>query len=194
MPSFFLQPHPQTSCAAVQQIKATLGLESSGMLTVNYILNGALDRLRILDETETGTDDLWKHTCFELFLGATNDAEYYEFNFSPSGLWSLYAFRKYREGTRIKAEEFEPKINVQRDGDDLQLSAMLPLLDLPEFQSGVQLTLGVAAVVEERGGVLSYWALKHPPGEPDFHKPDNFAVQIDYPRVDGEAIDDSAKP
>jgi hypothetical protein len=193
MQSFSLYAHPQTPGAAVQQIKASLGVES-GILTVSYGLNGVLDSLRIPDQAQPATDDLWQHTCFELFLGATNDAEYYEFNFSPSGLWALYAFRNYRDGMRIQVEGFDPKISVQRDGDDLQLNAVVPLSYLSGIQNGMQLSLGIAAVVEDRSGVLSYWALKHPPGEPDFHRPDNFAVQVDLPMIDRDGIDDTAKP
>ena len=59
-----------------------------------------------------GLDDLWQHTCFELFIGAKNDAEYYEFNFSPSGEWAAYEFRNYRDGEPIHAEELDPKISV----------------------------------------------------------------------------------
>ena len=38
---------------------------------------------------------------------------------------------------------------------------------------------GLSAVIEDPNGVLSYWALRHPPGKPDFHHPDTFALEID---------------
>jgi len=31
---------------------------------------------------------------------------------------------------------------------------------------------------EETNGRLSYWALAHPPGKPDFHHPDCFALEL----------------
>jgi hypothetical protein len=37
--------------------------------------------------------------------------------------------------------------------------------------------LGLTAVVEEENGRLSYWALKHPPGKPDFHSPEGFVLE-----------------
>jgi len=43
-------------------------------------------------------------------------------------------------------------------------------------------SLAVSAVVEDRDGVLSYWALRHPPGEPDFHHPGAFTLQLDEAR------------
>jgi len=33
-------------------------------------------------------------------------------------------------------------------------------------------------VIEEAAGTLSYWALCHPPGRPDFHHSDNFVLEI----------------
>jgi hypothetical protein len=38
--------------------------------------------------------------------------------------------------------------------------------------------VGLAAVVEETNGCLSYWALTHPPGKPDFHHRDSFALAL----------------
>jgi hypothetical protein len=65
---------------------------------------------------------------------------------------------------------------------------------LPGFQPDVYLSLGLAAVIEDLNGALSYWALKHPPGKPDFHHSDNFALQIEPSVVDGAAIDYTAEP
>jgi hypothetical protein len=33
-------------------------------------------------------------------------------------------------------------------------------------------------VIEEAGGGISYWALAHPPGRPDFHHADGFALEL----------------
>ena len=35
------------------------------------------------------------------------------------------------------------------------------------------------SVVEEADGRHSYWSLRHPPGRPDFHHPDGFALALD---------------
>jgi hypothetical protein len=40
------------------------------------------------------------------------------------------------------------------------------------------LALALSAVVEDEHGGLSYWALKHPPGKPDFHHPDLFVLHL----------------
>ena len=38
--------------------------------------------------------------------------------------------------------------------------------------------IALSAVIETRDGAKSYWALKHPPGKPDFHHPDCFALKL----------------
>jgi hypothetical protein len=41
-------------------------------------------------------------------------------------------------------------------------------------------------VIEEKSGLLSYWALKHPPGKPDFHHPDAFALEVEAPNLQAQ--------
>ena len=41
--------------------------------------------------------------------------------------------------------------------------------------------LALSAVIEELDGTKSYWALAHPPGKPDFHHPDCFALTLGAP-------------
>ena len=36
--------------------------------------------------------------------------------------------------------------------------------------------VGFSAILEEEDGTISYWALAHAPGRPDFHHPDCFAL------------------
>lgn len=51
-------------------------------------------------------------------------------------------------------------------------------LNLPPHAIG---KFGLSAVVEETDGTKSYWALRHPPGVPDFHHPDCFALELPAP-------------
>jgi hypothetical protein len=45
----------------------------------------------------------------------------------------------------------------------------------------VPLRLGLSAVIEDHYGRLGYWALRHPPGKPDFHNAACFALEIAWP-------------
>ncbi|HEY7220262.1 MAG TPA: DOMON-like domain-containing protein [Candidatus Binatia bacterium] len=190
-----LHCHPDTPCAAVESIKARVRWEAGNFLRVTYALQGVVEQLRMPPEgMPRRADDLWCHTCFELFVGAKNDAEYYEFNFSPSGQWAAYSFRDYRDGARCDDNEIEPEITVQRGAASLELSAVIRLDRLPGIQPNFCLSIGLSSVVEDLNGTLSYWALKHPLGKPDFHHPDNFALEFEPKCANGGAIDDSVKP
>jgi hypothetical protein len=105
--------------------------------------------------------------------------EYYEFNFAPSAEWAAYHFQRYREGTPLADDIPAPKITVRTVADGLDLDAAVRLDRLPIPQPGECLQLALSAVIEDKSGVLSYWALKHPPGKPDFHHPDAFALDLE---------------
>lgn len=177
-----LSCHADTPCSAVESIKASIHCKRSHVLTVTFTLTGMVEHLRVPStQPARRADGLWRHTCFELFIGAKNDAEYYEFNFSPSGEWAAYEFRNYRDGGPLHADGFEPKTAVQRTAASLELSATLRLDRLPGIQTNVCLWFGLSAVIENLNGQLSYWALKHPPGKPDFHHADAFALELSLP-------------
>ena len=72
----------------------------------------------------------------------------------------------------------EPKIAVQRNSENLELNAVIHSDRLPGLRPDVCLSLGLSAVIENLSGSLSYWALKHPPGKPDFHHADAFALEF----------------
>lgn len=177
-----LKPHPESTSQAVSAVEANLSLTKGSEITVGYILRADLERLLIPPpQTACRSEGLWQHTCFELFIGAKNDVEYYEFNFSPSGEWATYEFRNYRDGSALDADGLEPAISVRRAADILELDARIRLNRLPGLQLDVGLWLGLSAVIEDNHGQLSYWALKHPPGKPDFHHPDSFTFELPFP-------------
>ena len=118
------------------------------------------------------TDDLWRTTCFELFLRFDDDERYVEFNFSPSTQWAIYAFDGYREG--MTALNLAPPV-IERTPDGVFVT-----LDLTGLPRG-GLAMALTAVIEEEGGVKSYWSLAHPPGPPDFHHPACFAARLPAP-------------
>ena len=44
-----------------------------------------------------------------------------------------------------------------------------------------ELCVGLTAVVESAGGRHSYWSLRHPAGQPDFHHREGFALALRVP-------------
>lgn len=64
-----------------------------------------------------------------------------------------------------------PVIEIERGAESLVLRATLAVPD-------GALRVGLSAVIEERRGAKSYWALAHPAGKPDFHHSDCFALEL----------------
>lgn len=103
---------------------------------------------------------------------------YREFNFAPSGEWAAYAFRSYREPA-AQVITLDPGILVDATGDSLVLEAVIAADALPPTSTAAPLRLGLSVVAEHADGALGYWALRHPPGAPDFHHPDAFALDAE---------------
>jgi hypothetical protein len=189
-----LVSHPDAPCGAVESIQCFLNWKRGGVLTITYLFKGAIEELRIPSYQSTRRGDaLWRHTCFEVFVGAKNDAEYYEFNFSPSGEWAAYEFRDYRDGAPVEDDELAPVISVRQESGTLELCAGIRLDRVPGLQLDVSLSVGLSAVIEDHDERLSYWALKHPPGKPDFHHPDSFILEIDSSLAGADAVAYTAK-
>jgi hypothetical protein len=163
--------HPQTPCDAVRSIRVGVARTLQGLLTVNYAIEGELERVRIpAPRAPARRERLWQHTCCEIFVARAGRPSYDEFNFSPSGEWAAYVFERYREGRAFEAHD--PKISVRRSSRSLELGASVPV------PTGT-LSVGLATVIEGCDGMLSYWALRHPPGRPDFHHAEAFALELD---------------
>jgi hypothetical protein len=177
-----LRAHPATLWPDVRAVSAQVQRFPGGTLAVRYRLTGALDRLRVPEPGATRMGkDLWRHTCFELFL-ASRAPGYHELNFSPSGEWAAYGFEQYRVGQPINDPELAPRMDVRRSEDSVELDALVALRGPMASYADSRLRLGVSAVVEDAGGRLAYWALCHPGSTPDFHHPEAFALEIDEVR------------
>ncbi|HWI12965.1 MAG TPA: hypothetical protein VNT02_01880, partial [Burkholderiales bacterium] len=95
---------------------------------------------------------------------------------SPSREWAAYAFRDYRDAAALPPA-FDPGIAVEREAELLVLTAIVPA-DVLAVAAALHMRIALSAVVEESSGAVSYWALRHAPGKPDFHHPDAFAITL----------------
>jgi hypothetical protein len=173
--SVTLACHPQTPSQAIRGISAVAGTAPGDILTLDFTLEADLSTLRIPEpRSSRRADGLWRHTCFEAFVMAEDGPGYREFNFSPSGEWAVYAFRSYRDAEDLEVE-LAPGIVVHRTRNRLELETRICHDFLPR---GRPLRLGLSAVVENADGELSYWALRHPSGKPDFHHPAACVLQL----------------
>ena len=169
-----LSCHPDSPSQAVREVVAEMVQSRPDLMTLWYTVYGEVAELIIPAPAEPRrTAGLWDSTCFELFVRSNTGDGYDEFNFSPSAQWAAYSFSGYREGMAPLPMKHEPIISFAEPLDLFELHVSLPIR-LP--QSG---HLGLSAIIQERSGNKSYWALRHPPGDPDFHHPDCFALE--YP-------------
>jgi hypothetical protein len=171
-----LRLHPDSFCPAVTQIEVG-ATRLRGHLVLDYRVTGRIGDLKIPPPAAAErAHELWRHTCFEAFIRAV-DRGYYEFNFSPSTQWAAYRFEGYRtEGS--SAEVNPPRIDGQSAPESYVLRASLQLGGLAALPADDPWQLGLTAIIEEINGRTSYWALGHPPGKPDFHRADCFALEI----------------
>lgn len=177
--------HADCYSGAIESIQVYVGWAQSNALALTYALTGDLMRLPLPPlEVSRRADRLWEHTCFEAFVSVKGSSEYYEFNFAPSGEWAVYGFQRYREGVPIPDDRLAPKITMHNVTRGLDLEAIVQLNHLPAIPPRAQLRLALAAVIEEKESGLSYWALRHPPGRPDFHHPDAFVLELDPPATE----------
>jgi|SRR5688572_29775252 hypothetical protein len=172
--------HPDTPTDAVSSMSARVCRSPGERLAVSYVVECDLDRVRVpAPRAPRPADRLWEHTCCEIFIARKGAPGYREYNFSPSGEWAAYAFEAYRARCAGEPQPAlsPPQITVRGDRGTLELDASISLDGLAP-RPGARLALALSAVIEDSDGKLSYWALRHPRGKPDFHHPDAFALEL----------------
>ncbi len=173
-----LAPHPTTPCEAVRSIAVRLTRTSPQDLELTYAVSGDLGGVRLPEpEAPRRVEGLWRHTCFEVFVTPDPGPAYVELNFSSCGAWACYAFTRYREGRSAPEPFAPPAIGVTPNAHDSPW-VLTAVVRLEALRGGAAARVAVAAVLEDGGGRLSYWALRHAPGRPDFHHPEGFVWKI----------------
>lgn len=176
---FQLRPFPGDPVPAGLELGGNAGRSVEGLLTLCYRLAGPLDTLHLPDlcTAPRRLDDLWRSTCLECFLALPDDPGYWEVNLSPAGHWNGYRLAGYRQDLIPEPTwEAPPAIERRRGGGSDTLAITLPLP--PSLAAAETLAVGVTAVIATRRGELSYWALRHPGEQPDFHRREGFALRL----------------
>ena len=172
--------HPDTPARAVRSVTADVSLSFDDGFVLRFVVAGAVGEIILppgegqLVIADSATDGLWQSTCFEAFLTEEGQPDYTEFNYAPDGRWACYQFDDYR--SLLRADDLAPWDMAVERGDDHYVLRVEPGI-FPDTGS----RLALSAVIEEVDGTKSYWALVHPPGKPDFHHPDCFALTLEAP-------------
>jgi hypothetical protein len=181
--SHALQPHSDSPRLPVDGLTAEARRKSGGKLELVYRLTGELEALLIPElSNPSRADELWKHTCFEIFLLKADAPGYFEFNFAPTGQWAAYSFRSRRSGMRNIEQVSEAPIGTMMFGRQFVLKAELDLSGVeglpPEHRPW---RAAISTVIEAADARKAYWAVQHPEGNPDFHAPEGFVIDLPAP-------------
>ena len=186
-----LLAHPDTPSEAVRRLVARAELVNPDSLRLEYVLEADWPHVLMPQPALEGgrAERLWAHTCFEAFVGVDDSPQYLELNLSPSTEWAAYRFESYRQGMVPAVLHAAPRLALHRSETRLELQTEVRLAGTAAApEPGAQacrsprLRIALSAVVEDREGRLSYWALRHPPGRPDFHHPHSFSLALEFPR------------
>jgi hypothetical protein len=177
MKALQLSPHPDFPSIAVTAITVDAGRREGGQLVLRFHVEGDLEGAiwPEFDGPAGREDGLWQHSCFEAFVGVVGEPGYCELNFATSAKWAAYRFDDYRAGMR-DLDHVAHSGNWTMPPSEMKARFVIRDLDQPR-----EWRLGVSVIIEAKDGSKSYWALKHPPGKPDFHHADCFAARIAAP-------------
>jgi hypothetical protein len=172
-----LKPHPAAPPAdppfdlwATVDYAGAFG--ATGTLNIWFGIGTPASRFVIPEGSGDRRDELWKTTCFEAFLNPEGETAYEEWNFAPSGDWAAYQFDAPRQGMREAEVGSPPYIRME---DNLTWWALGATIAIP---TDAHWRLGLSAVIEEKDGTKSYWALTHCGDRPDFHDPGCFTARL----------------
>jgi hypothetical protein len=182
-----LIPHPAHPPLRVGAIAARVLSLDANWCVLRWKVEGAADLVVPPFAGRARTDGLWQTTCFELFVARVLEGRhvgeegdgYAEFNFSPSERWAAYDFNGYRTGMTERAVPRPPVITPRRGGDVLFCDVAIPVAGLPPLPW----RYGLTVVIEEAGGVKSFWAAVHGRDVPDFHDPACLSATLAAPEA-----------
>ncbi|MEP3224490.1 MAG: DOMON-like domain-containing protein [Parasphingorhabdus sp.] len=150
--------------------------QTADQLRLEFQAEGDVDLWQLPDPVlPQRCDNLWRTSCFELFAKDQSTGEYCEFNFSPSRQWAAYQFLDYRKDMQDMTVPTPPVITRDQSLAHFTLNVELRL---PAIWSRRTLQANFSAIIAEKDGTQSFWALNHPPGKPDFHHRDCFTHQL----------------
>ncbi len=176
-----LLPHPDTPCPALSGIEVDVVRHAAG-LELHYFAMGAIRDIAWPEVIPAARRErLWERTCFEAFVSQDARADYHEINLSPSTCWAAYRFMGYRTGMQVARGVASTEIASRVTSKTHVLRARVPLTGLPGLSDNTAWRVGISSVIEAQDGSKSYWALNHPPGKPDFHHADCFALTLAPP-------------
>ncbi len=195
METLQLIAHPAHPPRSVRDVAARVLSLDANWCVLRWKVDGAAELVVPAFAGRARQDGLWQTTCFEMFTStrpvqpapvgeagkgiAELASAYTEYNFSPSERWAAYDFTGYRTGMAERPVTRPPVITPRRGGDVLFCDVAIATDALPP----TPWRYGMTAVLEEVGGVKSYWAIAHRGDKPDFHDPACLGATLAAPNL-----------
>ena len=114
------------------------------------------------------TDELWRHSCFEAFVGLDGEPGYCRTQFLAVGRWAAYAFDDYRTGMRDTADVGSRMVDWRAQ---TEAPAIRGRPDWSTCRATGATSMACTAVIEATDGTKSYWALEAPARAARFPQP-----------------------
>jgi len=114
-------------------------------------------------------DELWKATCFELFLAHGDSKEYYELNISPSLAWNFYYLKDYRANIQEVKLSSPITLHTDKEKNSYTIECKLEGFDFKKFD-----TYNITAILLTQKEERTFWSLKPMKNIPDFHNREYF--------------------
>lgn len=166
----FLKPYSKKRELTVE---GTLILNSN-KLSLHFKISGALKSYSFpKKEKLKRANELWRATCFELFLANSKTKIYYEINISPTLHWNIYRLETYRAEPKELIVSSEAIIKIREDEQSYEINFELECkeLDLAEFDQ-----YNLAVILLNNQNEREFWTIRPMGKSPDFHDRDGFSL------------------
>lgn len=174
--TFRLIPYPADDLPELEIVGEVQRVENQ--LSIRYSVQGDVEKILLPSPSSpVRKDGLWKKTCFEFFLAVHGTQEYWEINMSPSGEWNVYRMDAYRQVNMLEETKISQlPFRFQKKDGEYSLDISVDLTPIIEPTQKIQ--IGIATIIQTRGGRETYWALIHPDTKVDFHLRDSFILGV----------------
>lgn len=168
-----LEPHPDSQVKAVKRICVGYDLRTEDW-HLAFEVYGDIAQLELppVHSVKLG-QDLWQSSCFEMFIACTTHS-YRELNFAPDGRCAAADFAGYRRAPTWLRDPVLAHAESWQDAQRYRIDLSLAGTARPDMANHV----GLCAIICDKSGAKSWWALQHEAGEPDFHHVSSFLIPL----------------
>ena len=143
---------------------------------IEYEITADLSQYNFPKETkQQRANELWRDTCFELFIANNSSQEYYEINISSSTEWNTYHFESYKKEMQESNKFSVPSIQNQQSNNRYSFSFEM------NFQEDIfekKLLINLAVILLDRDGVRQFYSINRREKLPNFHDRNGFDLLI----------------